>query len=522
LAAGDVFVAATVISGRLTARGGIVMRVNRCVALGVAAWAAMGTVRGATLVPDPNFGGGDGWRAPYETLAGDTAAAVVPDPVDSTPRYLYLGEARTGTSTAQVNAGNLERGLAYNAATGHLLLVSRNGLLGATPGIRILDAATGVDLGELNQGAGVISGGTFALNMIGVADDGAIYLANLTTNTATTPYKVYRWANEAATPTLAYSGQPDTLLSGARLGDTFDVIGSGASTRLIAGYSNAPAVAGNNGVSLFTTNDGLSYTATTLAMAADTGQAVPAAGEFRLGLTFADSDTFMGKSVINPVQVADISGSTATVTASFSTDGIELRPMDFAIVNGKPLLAVVEASSSQAEAARARLFVYDMTDPSLPLAERQIGVATALSPFTPGGPNQFVNGNGTGQVKFGAINDNVATIYAMSTNNGIEAFTLTLDLAPEEDANFNGDAAVDGVDFMIWQANYGTEDVATLATGDANGDGDVNDGDFAVWTDQFGTTGLASAAGASVPEPAAGVLALIALAGLVRLHRGEN
>jgi hypothetical protein len=196
--------------------------------------------------------------------------------------------------------------------------------------------------------------------------------------------------------------------------------------------------------------------------------------------------------------------------------------MDFATVAGKPILAVVEASPSQAEAAQARLFVYDMTDPTLPLAERQIGVATALSPFTPGGPNQFANVNGTGQVKFGAINNNVATIYAMSSNNGIEAFTLTLDLPPEENANFNGDGAVDGLDFLTWQGNYGAEDVATLATGDANGDGDVNDADFVVWTEQFGTTGLASAAAAGVPEPAASLLASMALAVMAARRRGET
>jgi hypothetical protein len=350
-------------------------------------------------------------------------------------------------------------------------------------------------------------------------------MSNLSLNTATSPFKVYRWANEASAPTEAFNGQPGGLLSGARLGDTFDVIGSGANTRFIAGYGSAPAVAGNNGVALFTTADGSNFTAASMTMAANPPLAVPAAGEFRLGLTFADADTFMGKSTVNPVQVADISGTTATVTANFSTDGASLRAMDFAMVAGKPILAVIEATGATTGTPppRARLFVYDMTDPSLPLAERKIGEATAL-PLPPNttDPHQFANTNGTGQVKFGAINNNVATIYAMSTNNGIEAFTLTLDLPPAENANFNGDAAVDGLDFLTWQENYGTEDIATLATGDANGDGDVNDADLAVWTDEFGTTGLASAAGTGVPEPATGALALVALAGLARQRRGRG
>jgi hypothetical protein len=61
-----------------------------------------------------------------------------------------------------------------------------------------------------------------------------------------------------------------------------------------------------------------------------------------------------------------------------------------------------------------------MTNPALPLAERKLGQASALP-----GP-QATNANSVGQVKFGAIVGNTATIYAMSTNNGIQAFELTV------------------------------------------------------------------------------------------------
>lgn len=488
------------------------------IAVAIASWGA-GPAQAATLVPDVNFGGSDGWRAPYEVLTGDPVDTIVPDN-NAVPSYRFLGNALVGAPTTPVNAGNLERGLAYNPTTGHLVLVSRNGAA-TDPTVRILDGATGVDIGSLNLGTDIITGGLFTKNMVGVADDGAIYISNLTTAApANGNFKVYRWANESATPTVAYDGAP---LAGARLGDTFDVLGSGAETRLVAGYSNGPAVAGNNSFAIFDTNDGLTYSATHVDLAVDPVAeppvTLPTAGEFRLGITFQDSDTVLGTSTFNPVHQVNVAGANGTVTANIATEGAGLRPMDFAVVQGKPLLAIVEATPDQGTVNRARLFVYDISDPSLPLIERKVGEATALPAAPEGSPGQFVNGNSVGQVKFGAINGNVATIYAMSTNNGIQAFTLTLDLPADDNANFDGDADVDGADFLTWQANFDLQDTATLATGDANGDLDVNDADFAVWKAQFGDTGLATAAATGVPEPTASLLSLMALVGLAARRR---
>ena len=74
-------------------------------------------------------------------------------------------------------------------------------------GSNVLNGTTGANVGTLNLGSGVISGGIFPLNMIGAADDGAIYAANLVTTNAIDPnnghFRVYRWASEtAAAPTI--------------------------------------------------------------------------------------------------------------------------------------------------------------------------------------------------------------------------------------------------------------------------------------------------------------------------------
>src|SRR5262245_45842614 len=91
----------------------------------------------ALFNPLATFGGGDGWRAPREVVAGDVSGTT------TSGNYTYLG------------VGNGERGLAYNRATGNLLLVSRPtpgataGTL-TTPFVRVLSGSTGADLGGLN------------------------------------------------------------------------------------------------------------------------------------------------------------------------------------------------------------------------------------------------------------------------------------------------------------------------------------------------------------------------------------
>lgn len=445
----------------------------------------------ATLNPLATFGGvNPGWRAPAELLPGDVASADT----NSDGFYDFLWDVADGIGTP-----NLERGIAYNPTTNNLLLLSRFGSPDTVKGLRILDGTTGVDKGFVDFNNTNVTGGAFTRNMVGVADDGAIYMANLTTDASASPFKIYRWDNEAtASPTLVYSGAP---LAGARLGDTFDVIGSGTNTRLVAGYANSPSVAGNNSFAIFDTTDGINFTATHVNVASTP----PDAGDFRLGITFQDEDTVIGKQG-EFARVVDVSGSTGTLVDSFDSDGSTLRPMDFAIIDGRPILAIMEASAAQDPIARARIFIYDMTDTSLPLAERKIAEASAL----PTGVIQNPNINGTGQVRFGPISGRTAIIYGLSTNNGIQAFELTIDPATVDDADFDGDGDVDGKDFLTWQRNFGLMGGATLMDGDANNDQNVDGLDLGIWQSQYGTPLVAAVA--AVPEPATAWLAVCGMA----------
>jgi hypothetical protein len=101
-------------------------------------------------------------------------------------------------------------------------------------------------------------------------------------------------------------------------------------------------------------------------------------------------------------------------------------------------------------------------------------------------------------------------------------------LAPDFDADFNGDWVVDGSDFLVWQRNFGATN-ARLALGDADRDGAVGSGDLAAWREEFGLSidsfpgavsgTLPTPAVSVVPEPSGAVLALLGISALARCVR---
>src|SRR5678816_4845969 len=86
-----------------------------------------------------------------------------------------LWKISTADNRPYVTTNATERAVAYNPTNNHVYLVSRAGSLR----VAILDGDTGSEIGFLPTAG--ISGGTFNLSMIAVAEDGAIYGANLVT-----------------------------------------------------------------------------------------------------------------------------------------------------------------------------------------------------------------------------------------------------------------------------------------------------------------------------------------------------
>ncbi|MEO5802039.1 MAG: LamG-like jellyroll fold domain-containing protein [Verrucomicrobiota bacterium] len=183
-------------------------------------------------------------------------------------------------------ASDLERGMAYNPLTDHLLIGARVSSPTAK-GIFILNAADGSYVGELNSVASTVVGGTIVMTKVVVADDGAIYVCNFGTLSDSNPLKIYRWADETAEPTLAYVGNPPSgITANQQYGKNMIVRGSGVNTQILMDSRTSI-------LTLFRTANGVDFTPTLmLEDGFDYGFT---------GMAWGEGDTFWGKQFGEPL-----------------------------------------------------------------------------------------------------------------------------------------------------------------------------------------------------------------------------
>ncbi|MCB1099746.1 MAG: hypothetical protein KDN22_29530, partial [Verrucomicrobiae bacterium] len=280
-----------------------------------------------------------------------------------------------------------QRGVAVNPVNGNVLLVSRTG----GTNLQVINGADGVDLRSLNTSSDLLTGGgIFVLNMVGVAEDGAVYACNLSTSGG--DFTIYRWANDSGTadPEIVYGpGDPGV---GGRIGDTLDVRGSGEQTQILAASRSGTAVA------IFTTEDGVIFDP--IVVETDTNP-----GDLGLSVSFGAGDTLWGKAQGRPLtQVGfDLGAGTGTVLQSF--DGVDF-PGSVSIISVNPALQCLAAISLETP---DNLQIYSLVEPTLPpqLLDQVF--------FT----SDNANGNGVGSIDFGG-----GKVVALNTNNGVLAATL--------------------------------------------------------------------------------------------------
>lgn len=320
----------------------------------------------------------------------------------------WLAPAAAASGVYLLNSGAAQRGLAFNPATGNVLVAFRNTVDGVSNSIVRFDGTTGATLGVMSNTG--VTGGTFPINMLGVNADNAIYAANLSTS-AGSNFKVYRWASEAAVPTTVFDG-----LSGlARTGDSFAVRGSGADTRF--------GISGTNTVSASNFFVGLSDGSNTGTTYLSVPGTLTTSNDYRLSLTFVDSDTLIGNQG-GPGGVARLttfSASTAAVDASIpvTSAGIGsggVTALAYLQVAGTPLLATMDMNNSQVR-------ILDITNPASP--------TVLAGPFTTTTGSLASNGDRVGQMAWGNVVDNLngtysARLYALSANQGVQAFSVTM------------------------------------------------------------------------------------------------
>jgi hypothetical protein len=251
-----------------------------------------------------------------------------------------------------------------------------------------------------------VAGGTKVFNTVAVTQDGVIYGSNLTIQSVTTPFRVYRWPSQSGTGTLFYSGSAG--LNGARVGDDIAISpGSDASAVLAFGFGSSPVVAGNNSFATLSTGTG-GGVATAVAY---TGGA---AGDFRLGITFADADTVLGTQGSATIRRVSFLGTSGTLDGSNTLNTNNERAIQYFSAYGTPLLAtLVTGSVSGMNAVR----LYNATNLTT------TGTATYLTQLNLATSSSNANTNATGAIAFGTVNG-TPTLYAMNTNNGIQAFQI--------------------------------------------------------------------------------------------------
>lgn len=324
-------------------------------------------------------------------LTGATVSASAQITISALSTFGSNGWLAPGSSG--LVTGSTDRGLAY--ANGYVYYASGTA-------VYEIDSGTGALIGQLSNTG--IGGGTLAVDALAAGGDGTLYAGNLTTS-GTTAFRVYAYATPtslATAPTLAYSGNPTG--GSTRMGDSLAAIGSGTSTYLAAGSGGGAG----------------GYTIINQGVATAVGVSGTPAPGFNKAITFVNSGQIIGLASAGTYYNTTFSGSVGTLVGG---GGISIpdpngntadRLLSYNVLGGQALLAVQSTGDSHVS-------LYDVSNPNNP-----VFIASLDNTVSPG-----VNGNGTGQLAWGAVTVNgdgseSQILYAMSTGQGIQAFTVSV------------------------------------------------------------------------------------------------
>ncbi len=321
------------------------------------------------------------------------------------------GSLQPGDHPFLTSASQFQRGMAYNPTTGNLLVVDRS-TNSTQPNcdVYVLNGDTGAFIKKLDNGS-ILSGGnaSFAMNLIGVADDGAIYVANLSNGTDVNnpQVRLYRWDNEDAGQTFVFPTGPgvadpgngvDTNVFQKRWGDTLAVRGSGTNTQVL--LANRGTLA-----SIFMPTDSSMAAFAPHPLTSDAGT-----GSLGFGITFGAGDTFWGTAGANtngPLYQMqfNLTAGTATKLRTLASPNF---PGTITPIFYMPSSNLFAGITMVAGADIIRL--YNFSNPDSPvLQDRKAFVTTNNNNTLSGALALGTNG----------------VLYALDSDNGIMAFALT-------------------------------------------------------------------------------------------------
>ena len=315
------------------------------------------------------------------------------------------GAIRPNTVDFLNSSGQLQRGMAWNPVTGHVLVACRtNAAFPATERVLVLDGTTGDLVAPTNMDMSSLALGgnaSFVINLIGVADDGAVYVGNLSNQQIPAQFHLYRWSNENDFQNLVYYSDFDSSFSDAvnrRWGDTLAVRGSGVNTEVLI------ASRGTNVAILRPTDSSMStFYATILRTDTPTG-------DLGYGIAFGSANTFWGTSGANgngPLYYMsyDVNAGTATTLNVWSATNFPATVSQLNFLPGSNWLAGLDTRAG-ADFVR----IYSVTNLAGPpsLQDRATWVTN--------------NNNATFSGAVVLTTNNI--LYALDGDNGLMAFSV--------------------------------------------------------------------------------------------------
>jgi hypothetical protein len=280
-----------------------------------------------------------------------------------------------------------------------------------TNNVVVLNSTNGAEKYFMNL-SGIPSGAAGA-NTIGVGDDGAVYVANVTANAAGSFYTINQWNNDSpdATATLLFSGDPGAAGPvGLRWGDNIAVRGAGLNTEILA----APG-ANTNVVCLFNMDPSGAFLIPNLINITN----APATNSFaQFGIAFGPgTNTFWAKTLNQQLMLVqyDLSSGLGAVVYTAPTSAV---PSGFRFISTDSSQKWMAGVMSVASGLPDNVRLYDISaytnNPTL--ADQEINTTTNQS--------SFLNGAGTGATAFGG-----GYLFALDSNNGIRAFLINTNSA---------------------------------------------------------------------------------------------
>ncbi len=288
---------------------------------------------------------------------------------------------------------NRERGMAYNPETRNVIVAHRTPW--TTPTLAVLNSDTGQEFGMLEAEGINVGFNDFYLNKVTVAEDGTIYGCNMTLDSASIPFRVYRWADEEADWELVFAGDPsddDPADDNRRFGDSIAVRGTGMDTEILVSNWNGGLI------SLLTPVDEDTFESTPMPVPEGVES-----GDIR-NLAFGPGDIVYGSHSGRPLHELELDAGEGalTVLRSFGGAIISSGIGPVAVNVEENLLVGVNTSTHEVMLYDRNLLTTEWTVP--PVITRSF-------------PTNITNTNGTGDVAFTPEN----RIYALHTNNGVMA-----------------------------------------------------------------------------------------------------